>query len=183
MPNWCFNSIVTEPKVLDYMKREDENGEVVYDFNKVIAQPEDLGENWYNWNVANWGTKWNCSYPNRLEDNVLDFETAWSPPMPIYFDLSSIFPDIEIEVFIREEGMGYCETMTFLNGDIISEVDHTWATDCVCPACDDACGDEIDGGIHEGFVEFSCPECDTIFQIYEYDKPKTIIQSKNIVIY
>lgn len=26
------------------------------DFNKIISQPEDIGDGWYDWRVAHWGT-------------------------------------------------------------------------------------------------------------------------------
>ncbi len=47
-------------------------------------------EFWWNWNINNWGTKWDatidhCGYMN---DNkkvlVLDFDTAWAPPIGIF---------------------------------------------------------------------------------------------------
>ena len=39
---------------------------------------------WWNWRVANWGTKWTESYLEVMEDKGntmhLSFQTAWSPP-------------------------------------------------------------------------------------------------------
>lgn len=48
---------------------------------------------WYKWRVEKWGTKWNAydtsvlkQEPSRL---VITFETAWSPPEPIFDQLVS----------------------------------------------------------------------------------------------
>lgn len=39
---------------------------------------------WYDWDNANWGTKWNaCDSSVDLENGKVDFETAWSYPKPI----------------------------------------------------------------------------------------------------
>jgi len=71
-----------------------------FDFNLFIAPPitvyhgslsmreeEDFkGHNWYAWNLANWGTKWNCYDSSiSIEGNVarILFYTAWSIPYPI----------------------------------------------------------------------------------------------------
>ena len=33
-------------------------------------------DNWYDWSVQNWGTKWGC-YENEIEDKYYSFTTAW----------------------------------------------------------------------------------------------------------
>ena len=64
---------------------------------------------WYDWNVANWGTKWEvadveCDHfePNSFE---CEFETAWSPAEGIFHALREQFPDVEISWFYDEPGM------------------------------------------------------------------------------
>jgi hypothetical protein len=44
--------------------------------------------NWYNWNITHWGTKWDCSEESlSISDDhrciSYNFQTAWSPPLPI----------------------------------------------------------------------------------------------------
>ena len=58
---------------------------------------------WYEWSIANWGTKWNA-YGRDTEDvyeddNTLRFLTAWSAPHPVISALAERYPDIE---FIHE---------------------------------------------------------------------------------
>ena len=81
-------------------------GEEEYiDFNKIIPTPENiyqgnLGEeerklygknNWYDWNIANWGTKWGAysSYLD-VENNIIFFDTAWSSPIPVLDALAKL---------------------------------------------------------------------------------------------
>jgi hypothetical protein len=77
---------------------------------------------WYNWNVANWGTKWNAYDISILEDGVLQFDTAWSPPEPIFVTLSEKYPELEFEAKSFDEGWGFACVTTYKNGAVINEV-------------------------------------------------------------
>lgn len=86
--------------VQDNDKEENE-----FDFNGILPQPKDLflgnlGEaerkehganNWYDWNVANWGTKWGAYSVRYITGDankiVLQFDTAWASPLPIFAKL------------------------------------------------------------------------------------------------
>lgn len=64
---------------------------------------------WYDWALANWGTKWNSS---RAEREVVDndfvhysFHTAWSPPTFVIDALRERFPYAHITAFYDEPGM------------------------------------------------------------------------------
>ena len=74
--------------------------------------------NWYDWRVTNWGTKWgidgeSIQFYDEDEDRIeLHFDTAWSPPNQIYQELRDRYEDIEISWFYREDGeqfAGYME--------------------------------------------------------------------------
>ena len=74
--------------------------------------------NWYDWRVTNWGTKWgidgeSIQFYDEDEDRIeIHFDTAWSPPDEIYQALRDKYEDIEISWFYREDGMqfaGYME--------------------------------------------------------------------------
>ena len=39
--------------------------------------------NWLDWNVCSWGTKWPASMVS-YDGPVITFETAWSPPEPVF---------------------------------------------------------------------------------------------------
>jgi len=63
-------------------------------------------DNWYDWSVKNWGTKWNV-HDVLVELNSLHFDTAWSAPFPIVVGLSARFPDVKIRFSWADEDMGY----------------------------------------------------------------------------
>jgi hypothetical protein len=66
-------------------------------------------KDWYDWNVNNWGTKWDFALDSveRTDDNtvVASFESAWSPPTTAYERLMEL--GFEIEAFYYEPGMGF----------------------------------------------------------------------------
>lgn len=62
--------------------------------------------NWYDWQNANWGTKWN-GYSQSMDGDVIVFDTAWSTPEPIIAKLSSMFPDLRFEVEYADEDLGH----------------------------------------------------------------------------
>ncbi len=66
-------------------------------------------DNWYDWCLDKWGTKWEVSesYLDDWNESSLNytFNTAWSPPEGIYNELERLFPDLTISWFYREEGV------------------------------------------------------------------------------
>lgn len=61
---------------------------------------------WYEWRIKNWGTKWGaCEIV--VNENRVEFDTAWSFPTPIVLILSELFPDINISYLYADEDCGY----------------------------------------------------------------------------
>jgi hypothetical protein len=131
--------VQTEQEETDFMGKPVGRKFINYfDFNKIIPQPDNiftgnLGEkerqmceekgipNWYDWNIENWGTKWN-SYSSYIEDNVITFDTAWSCPEPVFRKLSKMFPKVEIKVEFADEDIGSnCGILTCKNGRVAFE--------------------------------------------------------------
>ena len=89
--------------------------------NTLIPMDEALldGEDWYDWRVENWGTKWEIynATCDRMDANtlVLDFYTAWSPPFPIYDKLVDM--GFEVNARYLDEGWMYI-------GEYNSDGDH-----------------------------------------------------------
>jgi hypothetical protein len=78
-------------------------------FQTLVPMPE--GEEWYGWNTANWGTKWDANVydPVELDESnfvSLSFDTAWSPPIAFYEAL--IEQGFKVEAFYYEPGMAFC---------------------------------------------------------------------------
>lgn len=111
MPNWCINDLVVshdDPNKMDELRKvveksvKNDSGadsicshfypEPNYEEEEVEDAFPQLGKpsimpDWWNWRVVNWGTKWEESDLEVLEDEGntmhLSFMTAWSPPRGI----------------------------------------------------------------------------------------------------
>jgi hypothetical protein len=132
MPNWCECSLtVRGPKAaLDTFKatlntkEKDEKGEefdVPFAFNQTVPRPKEEEENWYSWNIANWGTKWDACDPVVDEDDKkvnIHFQTAWAPPKEWMVTVSKKFPELTFEVACCECGMDYHGIITVINGEV-----------------------------------------------------------------
>lgn len=107
------------------------------DFNMIIPMPEAIANStvgsdgeamfsqngWYGWSVANWGTKWNGydASTTPLEGDLceLRFDTAWSHPEPVVYELSLRFPDEVLKVEYADEDLGSnVGSYTMINGVI-----------------------------------------------------------------
>lgn len=76
-------------------------------------------DSWYDWCCENWGTKWNTSDTYIIDDNEIEFSTAWSCPVNIFKELSKQFSGVEIAVDFADEDIGSnCGKITFLNGEM-----------------------------------------------------------------
>lgn len=127
MPNWCYNSMtITGPiEEVEHFKQTcirvgDGGRPPHFDFNAIVAMPEvlaDLAEkpfvikedteppeppDWHKWLTAKWGTISNaCRFrvrrdePGRYE---CGFDTAWSPPIPLFKKIIEMFPALTIEL-------------------------------------------------------------------------------------
>jgi len=112
MPNWCYNTTTIRGSKEDIDKFEafltERNGENWFDY--FAPTPKELeNEGWYEWNVSNWGTKWNvtCYQWERLNEESIHmvYDTAWSPPINLYDTIQSTGLTVESEYC--EEGMGF----------------------------------------------------------------------------
>ena len=65
------------------------------------------GRDWYDWNVTNWGTKWDScdTYVSRDSELTagISFQTAWSPPEPIFRAIAEQFPTLSFDISYEEE--------------------------------------------------------------------------------
>ena len=65
---------------------------------------------WYDWNVRNWGVKWDASdvyFEDRDGELAYDFETPWSFPEGALRAMVAQYPTLEFTVrFLEEQGWG-----------------------------------------------------------------------------
>ena len=129
MPNWVRNelSFWTDDKnkmteILETIKGDSDGEESPLDFQKIIPMPEEYneGDKGYYWRIKNWGTKWNAKAVYSDDNGYMDFDTAWSTPLPIIKRLSELFKDIEFSVRFADEDFGYnVGEYAYLNGRLV----------------------------------------------------------------
>jgi len=132
MPNWVDNTLtitgektrIAEVRAQLEKELKDEGN---FLWNIVHPKPEEMEDyksvvgtggksltdstSWYAWNIRHWGTKWDGSDVQIIEEEEQDvsytFNTAWSPPTPAIITLSEQYPDLEITLrFVEEQGWG-----------------------------------------------------------------------------
>jgi hypothetical protein len=83
----------------------------IYQGNLGSAERERYGSNnWYDWSIAHWGTKWNAySSDFNGNENTIFFDTAWSAPIPIFQKLAEICYEhqVDFEGAWADENRGY----------------------------------------------------------------------------
>lgn len=144
MPNWCNNSITLkhkDPQMIERAHKALVDGRLLQEF---IPCPQDLldtvagfpgadkqaaheaqeksnlekygHKNWYDWNIANWGTKWDVGgddgLTQKLDANTLEasFDSAWAPPCAAYEQLAAM--GFIIKAYYDEPGMCFCGVWT-----------------------------------------------------------------------
>jgi|694.fasta_scaffold44857_10 hypothetical protein len=130
MPNWCWNSVTfthKDPAMLQRFVKASETGilqefvpcpdeliEAKADFTPKPDLMEKYGYNdWYDWRLANWGTKWDFTCDAELNGDTIStgFDTAWAPPIAAYRTLEEM--GFEIEAYYHEPGMGFAGKYEF----------------------------------------------------------------------
>lgn len=77
---------------------------------------------WYGWQTSNWGTKWNAYDQYEVDENCIEFNTAWSTPYSLLVNLSKMFPQVTFEVEYADEDFGYnVGKYVLLNGETIDQ--------------------------------------------------------------
>lgn len=144
MPNWCSNSVVLKHKDPTFIARARAAVEGEGLLNEFIPVPKDLVEtiagshsdevlqkeleiqvayniknygyaNWYDYCIAEWGTKWDVTGEVQDIDGglMITFESAWAPPCQAYSKLVSM--GFEVEAMYYEPGVGFCGA--WMNGE------------------------------------------------------------------
>ena len=127
MPNWCSNGITlrhADPAMIERAAKALQEGTFLQEF---IPCPTELTEavanfttnedlvakhgysSWYDFNIANWGTKWDVNSDNvEIPDAntvTAGFDSAWAPPTRAYEQLTE--QGFEVVAFYYEPGMQF----------------------------------------------------------------------------
>jgi hypothetical protein len=81
------------------------------------------------WCVENWGTKWTARRVTHEPSAVwhsgeeatvaVQFETAWSPPLPLVRKAAVLFPDVTLDLRYFERGMQYHGVLVCRGADVL----------------------------------------------------------------
>jgi len=133
MPNWCNNTITIQGPtdtlkplwdetqktgLLQAMKPMPKELENTTSPAPQEGEPQPLVDgfdNWYDWRVANWGTKWDVDTEGlEYTDNgdgtaVISgyFESAWSPPIDAYQTFCDDMDNCSLDAYYDEGGMDF----------------------------------------------------------------------------
>lgn len=132
MPNWVHNRLdihcgdQRRSEIREHLKPPSDSDEYAPDdaltFQALIPRPAEMNDDWYNWNIANWDTKWDACEPH-VEDNGngklrYTFNTAWSPPMAVIEAFATKNDDVDIE-YQYEEEQGWGGNLTVSKGTLV----------------------------------------------------------------
>ena len=105
-----FNSIIQmPPELMSLEERYHQREGLPDEVTKARLRKEYGADNWHDWCINNWGTKWN-SYDSHIAEKtttyvIYTFSTAWAPPAPIITRLRKDCPDFHISAFYDEPEM------------------------------------------------------------------------------
>lgn len=151
MPNWCSNnlSIYGKQENMEKLMEVITISEGEYSLlQKLYPTPEELCigdvsfavdeqqqanlekfgyKSWYDWNIANWGTKWAESDLHVGQEYTINhdgtsviafnFESAWSPPIEAFDKICKDYPNLVFCLYYEETGMAFCGSNIWANGE------------------------------------------------------------------
>jgi hypothetical protein len=108
MPNWCHNSMEIVGPVDEITRFKQvclvvHRGEPALDFGAIVPVPDNpkfpVSRDWA---IAHWGTDRDACYFQVIRDEPNSYEcvfdTAWSPPVPVWRKLGEMFPTLEFSL-------------------------------------------------------------------------------------
>ena len=156
MPNWCSNFVEfthTDPAQVQRVFAAYKRSELFNEFDpcppELLAgvpdgddysarvkaweernEEEHGHKNWYDWCVANWGTKWDikeiwedAEAPDPGGTMIgLSFDTAWAPPVGFYRTMTDEY-GFTVEAHYLEEGIGFVGKYTSEDDDDCYELE------------------------------------------------------------
>jgi hypothetical protein len=127
MPNWCSNRVTISgpaPVIKEITDILNQDGTPLLAW--MVPQPNFEGDqDWYNWNVSNWGTKWDiCDvyFENQAEEDSIEFSfcSAWSPPIEAFETWAINDGRVQFNLEYWEPGAGFVGSHSY-DGEYIDQ--------------------------------------------------------------
>ena len=116
MPNWCSNSLQitgTKEEIAElFEKLEACKGQDFFDLFVQNAHEASADDDWYAYNLANYGCKWNCNANDWDVESgdgttiTISFDSPWGPPDKLFEQLSQDYQSVL--AYYYEPGMAFC---------------------------------------------------------------------------
>jgi hypothetical protein len=127
MPNWCScRATITGPATVIREITDILNQDRSPLLNWMVPQPRfENDSDWYDWNVNNWGTKWDITdvyFENPAEEDSIEFTfcSAWAPPVEAFRTWAEEDGRVEFNLQYWEPGMGFVGSATY-DGDCFAD--------------------------------------------------------------
>lgn len=108
--------------------RGDENdveGKAAYEKHNQYLIEKYGYNNWYDWQVNNWGTKWDVSDAMINDDEEgsigFDYDTAWGPNDEWVKYAAKQFPELKFYLSYEEPGCAFCGVLMCENGEVTED--------------------------------------------------------------
>lgn len=116
-----------------YLPETEQESETLYERgSKYVYLYNTYGHrDWYDWSNVNWGTKWNAcnTYYDENSGDIVEFDTAWCPPMPVIEKIFEDNPSKEIRfTWYDEDYTGHYELFHDKNNEIHENT--YWVDEC-----------------------------------------------------
>ena len=118
MPNWCSNRLtITGPAPVIQEITEVLNQDDSPLLQWMVPRPKSEMD-WYNWNIKNWGTKWDiCDvyFENQAEEDSIEFTfcSAWSPPEQAFETWAAADGRVQFNLEYWEPGCGFVGSLSY----------------------------------------------------------------------
>ena len=101
-------------------------------FQDFVPRPPEQEENWYEWNNANWGTKWDTNEEEFGEQRgtfiyEAHYMTAWAPPLAFMISLAKQFPALTMSISFFEAGMQFLGFYKWVNGELVERISYDYS--------------------------------------------------------
>ena len=207
MPNWCDNQItITGPnsvidKIEEIVKADDTHKNTgLLNFFKPMPKelegttspsssadkPQPMVEgfdNWYDWRVENWGTKWElCEFygvdrqhlNDSLDESTISFafSSAWAPPINAYEQFLADNENCSLKAYYYEGGCDFMGEWDNGSDDCYAPSDYKSTDDF----WQDGIGSTLDDifNITESMAEYEAEQEAEKEDVHEYTKGKAM---------